>query len=376
MLSKTLGHALIALSGFVVLGATAPETRAVEAEPIGGMHVVTAESLVKDYQAALLRTVTLRIAAGPHGAQPTVESAVAQICQHVSVPYQLQASRVYTDNKVAAAVAPMDLNGVVAADAIRAICASAGLEPQLDTHGVYLVLKTQPGADASASGPANPTQGQTPNQAAPSKPLSDLQRAQMGAALNVTARILLDKDTHKDKEVIGDLHRDGEEMTITTRTTRQQIQLEISMVTTRSLGSIRVKVTLYGYQHILVPEDARLRHVPSYDEERSPIVLHEEELPVGDMTPRRQRAGRSSIATAEYADTTYEAAWLVRVYSGNRSTTDQRSDRSGPFRSGTQYRDWILDVYSGDYLIKVLTSNRALFHDLGRDRTTGFPLRR
>jgi hypothetical protein len=366
---RVLECAPIALCALIILAATVPDARSAGADPQGGSTEVTAEQLVSSYQAALLRKITLQIAPGPNGVQPTVESAVWQICQQVSVPYQIERSRTAAAAQVAASAAPMTRNAVAAADAIRAVCASAGLEPQLDADGVYLVPVTQPAVGQAPSGPADAAQAHT----APSRPLSNLQRAQIGAALNVTARTLLKKDTDKDRTVIGDLHDDGEELKITTKRTRQQIQLEISMVSTRSLGDVRAKVTFYGYRHTLIPEDSRSRHAPSYDEKRTPIVLQEQELPVGDLSPRQQRVGRSRAATAEYTDTSYEAVWLVRVRRGNHTETEERRDTSGPFRSGTRYRDWIVDVYAGDYLIKVVTSNRGLFYEFGRDRTTGFP---
>jgi hypothetical protein len=320
---RVLECAPIALCALIILAATVPDARSAGADPQGGSTEVTAEQLVSSYQAALLRKITLQIAPGPNGVQPTVESAVWQICQQVSVPYQIERSRTAAAAQVAASAAPMTRNAVAAADAIRAVCASAGLEPQLDADGVYLVPVTQPAVGQAPSGPADAAQAHT----APSRPLSNLQRAQIGAALNVTARTLLKKDTDKDRTVI---------------------ELEISMVSTRSLGDVRAKVTFYGYRHTLIPEDSRSRHAPSYDEKRTPIVLQEQELPVGDLSPRQQRVGRSRAATAEYTDTSYEAVWLVRVRRGNHTETEERRDTSGPFRSGTRSRDWIVDVYAGD----------------------------
>jgi len=81
--------------------------------------------------------------------------------------------------------------------------------------------------------------------------------------------------------------------------------------------------------------------------------------------------GRSGVATAEFTDTEYEVT--TTIY-GERMGGEpaEQIDRS-EFRSGTEYYGWIIDVYSGNNLIKVVASNSALFHQLGRDRNTGFP---
>jgi hypothetical protein len=187
----------------------------------------------------------------------------------------------------------------------------------------------------------------------------------------VTAKAQFKTDTDKDKEVAGRLRRDGVENETRTERTRQQVQLEISIVSTQAIGDVRVKVTFLGLRHTLRAEDARSRRAPSYEETRTRIVLLEQDLPVGDLRPLGRRAGRSGVATADYTDISYEMTWLETSLTSDRQTKER--DKSGPFRTGTQYRGWILDVYAGGHLVKVVASSRGLFEELGRDPATGFP---
>ncbi|MBN1919448.1 MAG: hypothetical protein JW889_16245 [Verrucomicrobia bacterium] len=350
---KTLNTALITVCVLVILAATVPGGRTADAQGLA------AEQTKRNCQAALMRPVTLQITAGPDGGQPTVETAIAAICQQVGVPYQAGRSRAATNGKVTAAVTPVDLNNVVAADAIRAFCADAGLVPELDANGVYIALPVEPVQNEPESPPVPPDQPRR---------LSNLQRTQIGVALNITGKTLLDKKTDETASPPPDVDVPSGTR-VFAETTTQQIQVEMSMTTTRTLPGVSVTVTVFGYRHTLKLKENRRHRAPKYREDKETIVLGAEELQVGDLPAGQNRKGRSSVVTASFTDAKYEVgAWgSVEANSG----MDQRSS-SGPYRSGTEYCGWIVDVYSNGQLIKVITSNKALFHKFGRDPSTGF----
>ena len=267
----------------------------------------------QDYYNALLRKVTLQIAAGPDGAQPTVESAIAQICRQAGVPYQAEVSRTLVGDRLAVPVPPADLKDVVAADAIRALCAKAGLEPQLDAKGVYVAVKVDR--------PPARTGG---------RELTPLERAQLGAGLNVSVKTLLDSEVQKEDE--NDPNAPSwTGSTPSGKETRQSIKLEVSLISTKALKNVRVEAHVYATKH-------------GYGGDTNPSRARKQTVTVGSLAPGQARTVKPPGVVLTYTEQTYHRLGGLRVTR----------------RFGEKYYGWVIEVYTGNTLIKSVASSQGL----------------
>jgi hypothetical protein len=267
------------------------------------------------YRKALHGRINLVLAKAQGRGNPTVELAAAAICKGVGIPYQLERSRTLTKGRTATRIPPVNWIDVVAGKALVTIASKAGLAMRIDGKGVYLVPRPE-------------STDTTPRK------LTTTQRLQVGAALNVVAKVL------RGKQISDKYYAD------------QYFQLTIELKTTRAFKDLKVVVQMYARI------DRSYLRSSSYDDDKRPrygprgefVEIHKATLAVAELPPAQARELRSKVIN-----------------------TWQGPGGYYPYRYSEKYYGYVVDFFVNEQMVKSIVAPRKLHELIGRDQHTGFP---